>query len=167
MRLEVNTAVGGDFSTLEELISFTNTSLNAISLGGRVTIGSGVANQSLLIFESTSTATPATLPNKALAVTSTTEKLFFTRGAENFFLMAFENVATRETPTGDLDGVDVTYTLSPSGGAVIAGTEHVYLNGVLQNEGAGNDYTISSSTITFAVAPISTDKILVSYFQQP
>ena len=75
--------------------------------------------------------------------------------------LADSNFVDNETPTGDLDGVDVTYTLAntPSPAASLK----VYLNGVRQNEGGSNDYTLSGSTITFASAPISTDVILADY----
>jgi hypothetical protein len=45
----------------------------------------------------------------------------------------------------------------------VSGSEHVYLNGVLQEPGTGNDYTISGATITMAVAPQASDKLVVSY----
>lgn len=72
------------------------------------------------------------------------------------------DVITRETPTGDLDGVNVTFALAF---APKVGTEHVFVNGILQDEGAGNDYTISGDTITMLYALQSTDKIRVSYFK--
>jgi len=45
------------------------------------------------------------------------------------------------------------------------GTEEVFLNGVLQEPGAGNDYTISGGTITMLTAPASDDKLVVCYFK--
>lgn len=66
----------------------------------------------------------------------------------------------KETPTGSINGSNTTFTLSFT---PISGSEHVYLNGLLQESGAGNDYTISSGTITMLTAPISGDKIRVSY----
>ncbi len=72
------------------------------------------------------------------------------------------DVVTREVPTGDLDGADVTYVLANT---PISGTEHVYLNGILQNVGGSNDYTISTNTITFNSAPLSGDIVLASYLK--
>ena len=71
------------------------------------------------------------------------------------------NFIDNEVPTGDLDGVDVTYTLAntPSPSTSLK----VYLNGVRQKEGGGNDYTQAAGVITFAAAPISTDQILADY----
>ena len=73
---------------------------------------------------------------------------------------AATNFVDRETPTGLVNGSNVTYTLAFT---PVAGSEHVYLNGILQEPGAGNDYTISGATITYLTAPVSGDKIRVSY----
>lgn len=68
----------------------------------------------------------------------------------------------RETPSGTVNGSNVTFTLAFT---PISGTEHVYLNGILQEPGAGNDYTISSATITYLTAPLTGDKIRVTYWR--
>lgn len=73
---------------------------------------------------------------------------------------AAPNFVTRETPSGSVNGSNTTYTLAHT---PTAGSEEVYLNGILQEPGAGNDYTISSGTITYLTAPISGDKIRVNY----
>lgn len=70
------------------------------------------------------------------------------------------NFVDKETPTGALNGANTTYTLANT---PITGSEHVYLNGSLQDVGAGNDYTISNAVITMLSAPTTTDKIKVSY----
>jgi phage-related tail fiber protein len=67
---------------------------------------------------------------------------------------------TRETPAGTLNGVNVTFTLAAT---PTVGTEEVFLNGLLQEPGAGNDYTISGATITYLAAPVSTDRLRVNY----
>ncbi len=67
---------------------------------------------------------------------------------------------TRETPSGTINGSNATFTLANT---PVAGTEHLYLNGILQDSGAGNDYTISGATITALNVPISGDKLRVSY----
>lgn len=69
---------------------------------------------------------------------------------------------TRETPSGSVNGSNTSFTLANT---PIVGTEEVYLNGLQQEPGAGNDYTISGATITYLTAPISGDKIRVSYFK--
>lgn len=72
------------------------------------------------------------------------------------------NFVTRETPTGLVNGSNTTYTLANT---PTSGTESVFLNGILQEPGAGNDYTISGATITYLAAPVSGDKIRVSYMK--
>jgi hypothetical protein len=67
-----------------------------------------------------------------------------------------------EIPSGDVDGVNDEYELA---NAPIAGSVQVYLNGLLQDEGGSNDYTISGDTITFNDAPEIGDKIRVSYLK--
>jgi hypothetical protein len=74
--------------------------------------------------------------------------------------MAPTSFVTRETPGGLVNGANTTYTLANT---PIAGTEQVYLNGILQEPGAGNDYTISGLTITYLTAPASGDRLRVSY----
>lgn len=69
-------------------------------------------------------------------------------------------VVTRETPSGTINGSNPTFTLANT---PTAGTEHLYLNGILQDSGSGNDYTISGGTITMLNVPISGDKLRVSY----
>lgn len=67
---------------------------------------------------------------------------------------------TRESPTGALNGSNTAFTLANT---PIAGSEEVFLNGLLQEPGAGNDYTISGATITYLAAPLSTDRLRVNY----
>jgi hypothetical protein len=69
---------------------------------------------------------------------------------------------TRETPSGTVNGSTTSFGLANT---PIAGTEEVYLNGIQQEPGAGNDYTISGATITYLTAPLTGDKIRVSYFK--
>lgn len=70
------------------------------------------------------------------------------------------NFVDKEVPSGSINGSNTAYTLANT---PTSGSEHVYLNGVLLESGSGNDYTISSGTITMATAPVSGDKLLVSY----
>jgi hypothetical protein len=70
------------------------------------------------------------------------------------------NFVDKETPSGSINGSNTAFTLANT---PTAGSEHVYLNGVLQDVGAGNDYTISGATITMLSAPLTGEKIRVSY----
>lgn len=82
--------------------------------------------------------------------------------ASNVAAMSAANFVTRETPTGAVNGTNVTFTLA---NAPVVGTEHVYINGLLMEPGAGNDYTISGSTITTLFTLQTGDKIRVSYIK--
>jgi len=72
------------------------------------------------------------------------------------------NFITRETPSGAVNGSNTTFTLANT---PVGGTEQVYLNGILQEPGSGNDYTISGATITYLTAPITGDRIRVTYMK--
>jgi hypothetical protein len=60
-------------------------------------------------------------------------------------------------PTGTINGSNVTFTLSPTPAA--AGNVNCFENGLQQQQGAGNDYTISGATITYLTAPPTGTKI--------
>jgi len=70
------------------------------------------------------------------------------------------NLIVRETPSGAVNGSNVTFVLAST---PVSGTELVFLNGLLQEPGSGNDYTISGDTITFETAPDTGDRIRVNY----
>ena len=63
-----------------------------------------------------------------------------------------------ELPSVTGGSTDVTLANTP-----LANTERVFRNGVRMAPGAGNDYTISGNTITFATALDATDIVLVDY----
>lgn len=69
---------------------------------------------------------------------------------------------TRETPSGLVNGSNTTYVL---GFTPTSGTECIFVNGIMQEPGAGNDYTISGATITYLTALLSGDKIRVNYMK--
>lgn len=74
--------------------------------------------------------------------------------------LAPSSVVTRETPSGLVNGSNTTYTLANT---PTAGTEQLFWNGLLMEPGAGADYTISGATITALSAPVSGDKLRISY----
>lgn len=74
--------------------------------------------------------------------------------------MAPASFVDRETPSGTVNGSTTSFGLANT---PLTGSEHVYLNGLLQEPGAGNDYTISGATITYLTAPVTGDKVRVSY----
>ena len=70
------------------------------------------------------------------------------------------NFVDKETPSGSVNGSNTSFVLANT---PTSGSEHIYLNGMLQDVGAGNDYTISGATITMLTAPLTGEKIRVSY----
>lgn len=70
------------------------------------------------------------------------------------------NFVDKEIPSGAINGVNTIYVLANT---PVSGSEHVYINGILTESGAGNDYTISGATIT-TLEPLAVgEKIRVSY----
>lgn len=66
----------------------------------------------------------------------------------------------REAPSGAVNGSNAVFTLAHT---PRVGTEHVFLNGLLQEPGVSGDYTISGGTITFSTPPTSGWSLFVSY----
>ena len=66
-----------------------------------------------------------------------------------------------ETPTGLINGVNVTYTLSASPNP--ANSLQVLVNGLLQREGAGQCYTLSGTTLTLNTALLTGDELIVHF----
>lgn len=82
--------------------------------------------------------------------------------ATNVAVLTAANIVTRETPSGAVNGTNTTFTLAST---PLVGTEEVFINGLLMEPGAGNDYTISGATITTLFVLQAGDKIRVSYFK--
>jgi hypothetical protein len=79
-------------------------------------------------------------------------------------VVAIANYIVRATPGGTVDGTNATFTLATT---PVNNTEMVFVNGVLQNAGSGNDYTISGATITFlsGAIPQTGDIVRVTYIR--
>ncbi len=70
------------------------------------------------------------------------------------------NFVDKEIPSGSINGSNTVFTLANT---PIAGSEHVHVNGILVESGAGNDYTISGASITMLYALATGEKLRVSY----
>jgi len=70
------------------------------------------------------------------------------------------NFIDNETPSGLIDGVNTLFELSVM---PVPGSEHLYLNGLLQDSGMDLDYTITGRFINFNIAPPIGSIILCSY----
>ena len=73
-----------------------------------------------------------------------------------------EDIVKGETPGGAINGTNDTFTLAS---VPKVGTVDVYVNGILQDAGASNDYTIAGDTITMMYMLTAGDKLRVSYFK--
>ena len=72
------------------------------------------------------------------------------------------DIVKSEVPAGAVNGVNTSFVLANT---PKVGTVDVFVNGILQDVGAGNDYTIAGSTITMLYTLTSGDKLRVSYFK--
>ena len=70
------------------------------------------------------------------------------------------NFVDREIPIGEINGINTNFTLSilPK-----LKSEHIYLNGLLQDFGEDDDYVIDGKNITFNIPPLIGSRITVSY----
>lgn len=66
-----------------------------------------------------------------------------------------------EAPTGIIDGANVTFTVAGTPSPVES--VHLFVNGQRLRPGAGNDYTVSGSTITMIAAPLAGDQLSSDY----
>ena len=76
--------------------------------------------------------------------------------------LSTSNYVTEETPSGSINGSNTAFTLANT---PTAGTLKLYLNGLRLKSGAGNDYTLSTATITMTTAPVSGDVLLADYMK--
>lgn len=65
-----------------------------------------------------------------------------------------------EDESANCNGVTVNFTLSNT---PITNSVQVFLNGLLQQEGSGKDYTLTGTTVAFVTAPETGDLLLIHY----
>lgn len=101
----------------------------------------------------------------ALAFTTDTHEFAFYNGSSWIFHTESpgggdSTWSYNETPTGDIDGLNTSFTLahSPSPAWI-----QLFLNGILLEPGVGNDYALSGTNITMAFAPETGDKLRTYY----
>lgn len=76
--------------------------------------------------------------------------------------LSSSNFVFNEAPSGSINGSNTAFTLANT---PTANTVTVYLNGILQVPGVGNDYTISGNTITMLSAPETGDVVYCNYMK--
>jgi hypothetical protein len=65
------------------------------------------------------------------------------------------------TAAGVANGINLVFTLNTP-----VSTEMIFVNGVLQQRGAGNDYQITGATVTFEAgnSPLTASNVIATYF---
>lgn len=109
----------------------------------------------------------ATVPESKLDISNVPTDGYYLAWASGTSKMTWSNITgadlvVNEVPAGTVGGGNVTFTLANT---PVIGSELVYLNGLLQKSGGGNDYTIIATTITFVTAPDAGDLLAVTYLK--
>ena len=73
-----------------------------------------------------------------------------------------EGDIVKEDESANCNGVTTDFTLDNT---PITASVQVYLNGLLQQEGSGNDYTLSGTTVSFNEAPEDDDLLIIHYIK--
>ena len=171
-----NTQVSATAAIAYSKLSLTNSIVNAdinssaaiayskLNLSGSI-VNSDINSSAAIAFSKLASLPSADIllgngSNVATATAMTGDVSITNTGVTSISSGLSTHFVTREVPSGSINGSNVTFTLANT---PTAGTECVFLNGLLQNVGGGNDYTISGATITFNTAPESGSVILVNY----
>jgi hypothetical protein len=128
--------------------------------GGTVTSVSVVTANGFAGTVATATSTPAITISTGVTGMLKGNGTAMSAAVASTDYMAPASFVTRETPTGTINGVNTTFTLANT---PIVNTEQVFLNGLLLEPGAGNDYTISGATITMLIVPATGDRLKANY----
>lgn len=70
------------------------------------------------------------------------------------------NFIDKEIPTGEADGINCTFKLSH---VPTPNSEHLYLNGLLQEKGDNLDYILDGKNIIFLEPPFNGMRVICSY----
>lgn len=173
----VNTALGVNVGTAGAFVvnggalgtpsSGTLTNATGLPIAGITGLGTGIATAlgvaigtaAGLAQLSSGVLTAAEFPTLTGDVTTAGGALATTvnHTAGSGFLKYTDWIAN-ETPGGTINGVNATFTLANTPQFL-----QLLLNGVILEVGAGNDYTISGSTITALLVPATGDKLRAYY----
>jgi hypothetical protein len=128
--------------------------------GGTVTSVSVVSANGFAGTVATATSTPAITISTGVTGMLKGNGTAISAALASTDYMAPGSFVTRETPTGTINGVNATFTLANT---PILNTEQIFLNGLLLEPGAGNDYNISGATITMLTVPATGDRLKANY----
>ena len=65
-----------------------------------------------------------------------------------------------ENESSNCNGIETDFTLDST---PVENSVQVYLNGIIQEEGTGKDYSLTGTTVSFSLAPESGDILLIHY----
>ena len=147
-------------ATAENGLYTFNGSASALTRVASMDIWLEVSGATIVVEEGTVNADTMWLCTANTGGTLGTTPIAFTQIPTNSGGLTAANFVDKEIPSGSINGANVTFTLANT---PIAGSEHIYLNGVLQESGSGNDYTITGATITYLSAPLTGEKLRASY----
>jgi hypothetical protein len=137
----------------------TSPSLSTPTLSSPTLTGTPTAPTAALSTNTTQIATTAFVVGQASNATPTTDSGGGSAGVSALYARSDHvhpasvgvNFSDNETPSGTIDGVNVTFTLahspSPAASLILAS------EGMVQLQGVSGDYTLSAGTITFGTAP--------------
>lgn len=147
--IDVNVAAAGGVQIVSDALSLKIASNSALTVDvNGLTVASTIAGDGL------------SWTNGVLAVvnkmSATLNNGWIYRGNGSNVATPYRDVV-RDAPTTS-DQIDYTLSYAP-----LIGTEQVYVNGILQESGSSNDYTVTGSVITFTSANDPSDKVQVTY----
>lgn len=107
-----------------------------------------------------------TIPPNARVIKAGTGILITDTGAQGELIISVSSslgstIAWMETPSGSADGTNIYYGLQHT--PYPATALMFYVNGILQLQGANNDYTLTGSNINLNYIPRSGSNILATY----
>jgi len=164
---------GGTFAVFTLISAGTSagtwdTAYTAAGGGGSVTTVSVVSANGFAGTVATPTSTPAITISTTITGVLKGNGTAISAATAGTDYMAPSNFVVR-----DGDGGSGHATWTPNGSTTVfamnntplVGTEQVFLNGILQEPGAGNDYTISGANVTMLTAPLTGDRLRASYYK--
>ncbi|RFS16998.1 hypothetical protein [Emticicia sp. C21] len=130
--------------------------------GNTLDIGTASVSRIVVNADTIDLATTAVVPNSGYNTFTVDAYGRITAASTISYITIAANRITREIPVGLKNNSNTSFLLAFT---PTAGTEEVFLNGLLQEPGGQNDYTISGNNIIMNSAPVSDDKLVVSYFK--
>lgn len=127
--------------------------------GSGVKIADGTPGQVMLGTTTTGAALFTTLTGD---VTVTGAGVTTVNNTSGSGFVKYGNLVILETPSGAVNGSNTAFTLANT---PVSGTLNLQVNGITQDPGAGNDYTISGANITMLFVLATGDKIRASYLK--